>query len=47
MDNEIKMMLNAILEEMDKMGGGINQRFDKIDFQFEVMQHGLRNWKKG
>ena len=39
MDNETKMMLNAILEEMGRMGSRIDQRFDKIDFQLESMRH--------
>lgn len=45
MDNDTKMMLNAILEEMDKIEGRINQRFDKIDFQLETMQHEINACK--
>lgn len=51
MDNETKMMLNAILEEMGGMEDRMNQRmdenfaavdrrFNKIDFQLEAMRDG-------
>ena len=45
MTDEMKMMVNAILEEMDKMEGRINKRFDKIEAQMEAMQHEINACK--
>lgn len=50
MDVEIKMMLNAVIEEMGQMEERINKRMDKrfdetderfniIENQLEIMQH--------
>ena len=38
-DDEIKMMLNTILDEIDRMEDRINKRFDKIGARLENMQH--------
>lgn len=45
MDNEIKMMLNAILEEMGRVEERTNKRFDKIENQLEIMQHEINACK--
>ena len=37
MDDEVKMMLNAILEEMGRVEERTNKRFDKIENQLEIM----------
>ena len=39
MDNETKMMLNAILEEIGRIDERTNKRFDKIDARLESLQH--------
>ncbi len=39
MDNETKMMLNAILEEIGQIDERTNKRFDKIDARLESLQH--------
>ena len=39
MDNETKMMLNAILEEIGNVEARTNKRFDKIDAKLEAMRH--------
>ncbi len=45
MDDEIKMMLNAILEEMGRVEERTNKRFDKIENQLEIMQHEINACK--
>ena len=52
MDNEIKMMLNAILEEIgnveertNKRFDAVDSRFDKLDAQLEAMQHEINACK--
>ena len=45
MDDEIKMMLNAILEEMGRVEERTNKRFDKIENQLEIMQHEINTCK--
>ena len=39
MNEEIKMMVNAIMEEMGKMEDRINYRFDKIEQRLDMIQH--------
>ena len=39
MDNEIKMMLNAILEEIAHVDERVNKRFDKVEAQLDSLQH--------
>ena len=46
MDDEIKVMLNAIMDEMGRIEERINKRFDaedkrfdKIENHLEIMQH--------
>ncbi len=39
MDNETKLMLNAILEEIGRIDERANKRFDKIDARLESLQH--------
>lgn len=45
MDNEMKMMLNTILEEMGRMEERTNKHFDKIENQLEIMQHEINACK--
>ena len=45
MDDEIKTMLNAIIDEMGRMEDRIDKRFDKIDNQLEIMQHEINACK--
>ena len=45
MDDEIKMMLNAILEEMGRVEERTNKRFDKIEARLESMQHEINACK--
>ncbi len=45
MDDEIKMMLNAILEEMGRVEERTNKRFDKIENRLESMQHEINACK--
>lgn len=45
MDNETKMMLNAILEEIGNVEERTNKRFDKIDAQLETMRHEINACK--
>ena len=52
MDDEIKMMLNTILDEMGRMEDRINKRFDAVDERFnkigahlETMQHEINACK--
>ena len=52
MDDEIKMMLNTILDEMGRMEDWINKRFDAVDERFdkigarlETMQHEINACK--
>ena len=49
MDDEIKLMLNTILDEMGRMEERINkrmdERFDKIENQLEIMQHEINACK--
>ncbi|MDE5597532.1 MAG: hypothetical protein K2J04_06835 [Lachnospiraceae bacterium] len=49
MDNEMKMMFNAILEEMGKTEERIyarmDSRFDKIEVRLESMQHEINACK--
>ena len=49
MDDEIKMMLNTIIEEMGRTEERINkrmdERFEKIDNQLEIMQHEINACK--
>ena len=46
MSDEMKMMVNAIIEEIGRVENKMNQRFDKVDarfdkieLRFDVMQH--------
>ena len=39
MDSEVKMMLNAILEEIGKVQEKTTERFDSIDGKLDSMQH--------
>ena len=45
MDDEIKMMLNAILDEMGRMEERINkrmdERFDAVDMRFDKIENRL------
>ena len=45
MDDEIKMMLNAILDEMGRMEERINKRmdehFDSVDMRFDKIENRL------
>ena len=45
MDDEIKMMLNTILEEMGRIEERTNKRFDKIEARLESMQHEINACK--
>ncbi len=49
MDDEIKMMLNAILEEMsrteERIYARMDSRFDKIEVRLESMQHEINACK--
>ena len=39
MDNEMRMMFNAILEEMDRMEKRMDQRFERMEGRLEQLQH--------
>lgn len=39
MDHEIKMMLNAILEEIGQIDERANKRLDKIESKLDSLQH--------
>lgn len=45
MNEEMKMMLNAIIEELGRTEERIYKRFDKIDIQLESMQHEINACK--
>lgn len=52
MDQEIKMMLDAIIEEIGRMEVRMNKRFDSVDVRFkkiedrlEAMQHEINACK--
>ena len=56
MDNEIKVILNTILDEMgrieerinkrmDKCLDALDERFDKIENRLEIMQHEINACK--
>lgn len=38
MTEEMKVMVNTILEEMERMENRINRRFDKMDQRFEKIE---------
>ena len=39
MDDEIKMMLNAIIDEIGRTEERTNKRFDKIEVELEILHH--------
>ncbi|MCM1123213.1 MAG: hypothetical protein NC416_11575 [Eubacterium sp.] len=52
MDRETKTMLNAILDEMGRMEGRINKKFEAVDARFDrlesrmdIMQHEINACK--
>lgn len=45
MDNEIKGMLNAIMDEMGRMEERLNSGMDKIENRLEIMQHEINACK--
>ena len=45
MDNEMKTMFNAILEEIGRVEERTNKRFDRIEKQLEMMQYDINAYK--
>lgn len=45
MNDELKMMFNAIIEEIGRVESKMNARFDKIDLKLDSMQHEINACK--
>lgn len=45
MTEEMKMMINTILEEMGRMENRINRRFERIEERLDSMQHEINACK--
>lgn len=45
MTEEMKRMVNTILEEMDRMENRINRRFERIEVRLDSMQHEINACK--
>lgn len=45
MTEEMKRMVNTILEEIDRMENRINRRFERIEVRLDSMQHEINACK--
>lgn len=43
MNEEMKMMVNAIIEEIGRMGNRINTKFERVDTRFDKIEQRLES----